>query len=149
VEKEYDQWVGWLFVIVVVGLAVYYGPRVLRSFRDSSEESPEEPVDLHIEDDTAALDPAREEYLRPLQEHVDNLLKWGVIFSITWLMGIGSFIALRNGIRARRVIVEHHDELEGSGRVSWCLVVGTLGLLFWVGLFLIALIANLLEPPPN
>lgn len=138
-----------MFVVAVLGLAVYYGPRVLRTFHESSEESPEEPVDVREEDETTVLDPAREEYLRPWQEHVDNLLKWGVVFSIVWLMGIGSFIALRNGIKARRVIIEHNGELEGMGKVRWCLVVGTLGLLLWVGLFLVGLIANLLEPPPN
>ncbi len=67
-----------------------------------------------------------------LQLRVDALLSRGVIFSIVWLMGIGSAIAVISGLKARRLIVESGGSLKGIGRVWWCLLVGGLGLALWV-----------------
>jgi hypothetical protein len=66
------------------------------------------------------------------QDYLDTLLRRGVLFSILWLMGIGSGIALYSGLKARRLINDSAGVLRGTGRVRWCLVVGGLGLLFWV-----------------
>ena len=59
------------------------------------------------------------------------MLRRGVIFSIVWLMGVGSLIAVIQAIKARKIIQQSNGEIRGSGKVVWCLVVGGLGLLFW------------------
>ena len=66
-----------------------------------------------------------------LQSQVDAMLRRGVIFSIVWLMGVGSLIAVIQAIKARKIIQQSNGEIRGSGKVVWCLVVGGLGLLFW------------------
>ena len=66
-----------------------------------------------------------------LQSEVDAMLRRGVIFSIVWLMGVGSLIAVIQAIKARKIIQQSNGEIRGSGKVVWCLVVGGLGLLFW------------------
>ena len=66
-----------------------------------------------------------------LQSEVDAMLRRGVIFSIVWLMGFGSLIAIIQAFKARKIIQQSNGEIRGSGKVVWCLVVGGLGLLFW------------------
>ena len=66
-----------------------------------------------------------------LQSQVDAMLRRGVIYSIVWLMGIGSLIAVIQAFRARKIIQQSNGQIRGSGKVVWCLVVGGLGLLFW------------------
>ena len=65
------------------------------------------------------------------QDRVDRLLRWGVIFSIVWLMGLGSAVAVVNGWRARSLIQASDGSIGGMGRVWWCLIVGGLGFLLW------------------
>jgi hypothetical protein len=66
------------------------------------------------------------------QNQVDQSLKWGIIFSILWLAGIGSFIALIKGLKARKAIAQSEGALSGTGRAWWCIVVGGLGFAFWL-----------------
>ena len=66
-----------------------------------------------------------------VQSQVDAMLRRGIIFSIVWLMGVGSLIAVIQALRARQIIQQSNGEIRGSGKVVWCLVVGGLGLLFW------------------
>lgn len=70
--------------------------------------------------------------LRYTQEKVDSMLKWGIVFSILWCAGVGSLIAFIYGIKSRKIINQSNGELVGEGRVWWCLIVGGLGILFWV-----------------
>ena len=72
------------------------------------------------------------------QSRIDSTLRWGIVFSILWLMGIGSAIAVINGLRARGAILRSRGALTGMGRVWWCLIVGGIGLLVWAPI----LIAN-------
>ena len=73
---------------------------------------------------------------------VDELLKKGVWFSIFWLLGFGSFIAVKNGLKARNIINNSNGELKSDGRVSWCFIVGGLGLSFWLFVLMMALLNN-------
>ena len=59
------------------------------------------------------------------------MLRRGVIFSIFWLMGVGSLIAIIQAMKARKIIRQSSGEIRGSGKVWWCLIVGGMGLLFW------------------
>jgi hypothetical protein len=78
--------------------------------------------------------------LENLQNRVNSLLKWGIVFSIIWLAGIGSIIAFISGIKARKLIKEADDKLSGTVRVWWCLIVGALGVLFWVPIIVIGIL---------
>lgn len=72
------------------------------------------------------------------------MLRRGVIFSIVWLMGVGSLIAVIQAFVARKIIQRSHGEIRGSGKVVWCLVVGRLGLLFW-GYVLVMVVMSALK----
>jgi hypothetical protein len=67
-----------------------------------------------------------------LQDQVDSMLRRGVVFSIIWLMGIGSAISIVQAVRAKRIIDESNGEVRGGGKIWWCFIVGGLGVLFWV-----------------
>lgn len=72
----------------------------------------------------------------------DELLKKGVWFSIFWLLGFGSFVAVKNALKARTIINNSNGEIKPDGRVWWCLIVGGLGLSFWLFVIIMALINN-------
>ena len=67
-----------------------------------------------------------------MQEKVRSLVKWGVVFSILWLAGIGSLVAIVCGARARRFIKQSEGQIRGIGGAWWCLIVGSLGLAIWL-----------------
>lgn len=75
-----------------------------------------------------------------IQERVDAMLRRGVFFSIVWLMGIGSAIAVIEGVKARKLIARSGGELGGMGKVWWCFIVGGAGLLFWLFVALMVVI---------
>lgn len=75
-----------------------------------------------------------------IQQQINALLRRGVVFSVVWLMGVGSVIALISGLRAKRLIEESQGTATGLGRVWWCLVVGGLGIAIWAPIVLIGLI---------
>ncbi len=75
------------------------------------------------------------------QLELDHLLRRGILFSILWLMGIGSAIAVYSGLKAKRAIGASGGVLQGSRRVWWCLIVGGLGIIIWSPLVVVA-IAN-------
>ena len=74
---------------------------------------------------------------------VDELLKKGVWFSIFWLLGLVSFIAVKNGLKARKIINNSNGEIKPDGRVLWCLFVVGLGLSFWLFVLVMAIINNI------
>jgi len=78
-----------------------------------------------------------------VQARVDGLLRLGTIFSIIWLMGIGSTIAVVAGVKARRLILDSEGTVYGMGRAWWCLAVGTLGLVLWVPIVIVGILNNL------
>ena len=59
------------------------------------------------------------------------MLRRGIIFSIFWLMGFGSLIAVIQAAKALKIIRQSNGEIRGSGKVMWCFIVGGAGLLFW------------------
>jgi len=76
-----------------------------------------------------------------LQDRVDSMLRRAIVFSILWLMGIGSLISIVQAFRAKRIIDGSNGEVHGAGKVLWCFVVGGLGVAFWA-LVLIMVIVN-------
>lgn len=77
------------------------------------------------------------------QAKVDRIVRWGLVFAIFWLGGIGSIIALISGIRARRIIAASDGELIGNGRALACILVGAAGMLIWLPILFIGLINQL------
>ena len=55
------------------------------------------------------------------------MLADGFMFSIVWLGGLGSLIALIKGLRAMRIIQQSNGELTGAAMAWWCIIVGGLG----------------------
>jgi len=78
-----------------------------------------------------------------VQGEVNALLKRGIIFSILWLAGIGSVIAILSGLKAKRLIAQSRGGSLGMGGVWWCLIVGGIGVVLWVPVIMIAVINNL------
>lgn len=74
---------------------------------------------------------------RMVQAKVNGLLRRGMVFSILWLMGIGSVIAVVSALKANRLIVESGGAVTGMGKVWWCLIVGGLGIMIWGVVFLV------------
>jgi hypothetical protein len=74
------------------------------------------------------------------QSDVNSMLRRGILFSIFWLMGVGSFIAIVQGIKARKIIRQSNGEIKGMGKVMWCFIVGGAGLLFWGFVILMVII---------
>ena len=70
------------------------------------------------------------------------MLRRGIIFSIFWLMGVGSLIAVIQAIKARKIIRRSNGEIRGSGKVMWCFIVGGAGLLFWGFVMLMVVIKS-------
>jgi hypothetical protein len=71
------------------------------------------------------------------QAKVDGILRWGLVFAIFWLAGIGSIIALISGVRARRIIAASDGELVGNGRALACILAGAAGMLIWLPILFI------------
>ncbi len=67
-----------------------------------------------------------------LQRKVNAKLRRGIFYSIFWLMGVGSAIAVMEGFKAKKLISQSGGELKGMGKVWWCFIVGGAGLLFWL-----------------
>ena len=78
---------------------------------------------------------------RRQQREIDTMLKWGIVFSLIWLAGIGSSVAFLLGLRARKRINASNQFLVGTGRVWWCLLVGGFGMILWLPLLMVG-IAN-------
>jgi hypothetical protein len=82
--------------------------------------------------------PVRE--MHDAQEHVKSLVKWGVVFSIVWLAGIGSLVALVLGSKARNIIKQSNTTIKGMGGVWWCLILGAFGIIIWFPILFIIVI---------
>jgi NADH:ubiquinone oxidoreductase subunit D len=63
-----------------------------------------------------------------LQARVSRMLGIGFAFSIVWLSGVGSLIALIIGLRARRIIMQSEEEISGMRLAWWCIILGGLGI---------------------
>jgi hypothetical protein len=77
------------------------------------------------------------------QVQVDRIVRWGLVFAIFWLAGIGSIIALVSGIRARRMIAASGGELVGNGRALACILAGAAGVIIWLPILLIGFLNQL------
>jgi hypothetical protein len=63
-----------------------------------------------------------------LQIKVSKILSRGFVFSIVWLGGIGSVIALVSGLQARKIINNSNGEIAGIKMAWWCILVGLIEL---------------------
>lgn len=100
-----------------------YQPPPLASFEEDGENSP------------AGALPLTDETLTQ-QQQVDALLGEAVLFSIMWVLGVGSGCAIHLARQAHRMIRQSDPPLWGLGWVWWCYGAGGLGLVFAAGLLL-------------
>lgn len=63
-----------------------------------------------------------------VQVRLCKLLGVAFALSLMGLSGLGSLVALIQGLRARRIIKQHQGRLGGAILAWWCIVVGALGL---------------------
>jgi len=71
-----------------------------------------------------------------VQRKVKSLLRIGIFFSIFWLAGIGSIISIVLGLKAKNIIKRANMNINGMGGVYWCLIVGGLGLIILLLIFI-------------
>ena len=79
------------------------------------------------------------------QHKVDLLLNRGIIFSVLWLGGIGSLIAVISATKAYNIIHESNDNLTGKGKVWFCFILGGIGIIFWFPIIFIGIINNFIK----
>ena len=79
-----------------------------------------------------------------VQKRLDRLLFWGIVLSFLWMGGIGSLASFVIGKRAKNLINSSEGKLQGIGKAKWCIVVGTIGILFWGPILLVCILNNLL-----
>ncbi len=84
------------------------------------------------------------EVVKYTQRQVNDTLRRGILFSLLWLMGIGSAIAIVQGLRARRMIRASGGSLRGLYRAELCLWLGWIGVCVW-GLIAVIVIYNKLQ----
>ncbi len=78
-----------------------------------------------------------------LQLKVNHLLKWGLVFSIFWLAGIGSLVAIVLARKAHQLISQSDGKVIGKGRVWWCYIVGGLGIIFWFPIIIAGIVNHI------
>jgi hypothetical protein len=61
------------------------------------------------------------------QIKISKLLSRGFIFSIVWLGGIGSLVALVSGIKGLVLVGQSEGRLVGKKMAWWCILVGGIG----------------------
>lgn len=71
---------------------------------------------------------------------MSKLLSHGFIFSVVWLGGIGSFLALLSGLKARKIINQSDGEIAGIRMAWWCIIVGALGTILMPPLLILTVI---------
>jgi hypothetical protein len=86
---------------------------------------------------------ASENGLAELQARTDAILRRGIIFSILWLMGVGSAIAIYSGFKAKRLIASSSGRVTGAFKVWWCFIVGGLGIIIWGTVIAVGIYNNL------
>lgn len=71
-----------------------------------------------------------------VQRKVSSLIRIGIIFSIFWIAGIGSIISIVLGVKAINIIKRANVNITGMRGVYWCLIVGGLGLIMSLLIFI-------------
>lgn len=72
------------------------------------------------------------------QKIIDKKLIWGIVFSLFWIWGIGSLVAVVMGFNVRRAIKASNGQYKGSIRAWWCLLVGGIGILWAISVALLS-----------
>jgi hypothetical protein len=68
-----------------------------------------------------------EDFNLTAQIRISKILSRGFIFSIVWLAGLGSLVALISGIYALRLINKSKGQLTGKWMAWWCIIAGAFG----------------------
>jgi len=77
------------------------------------------------------------------QKQVTKYTKVALIFSLLWLAGIGSLIAIIYSNKAFKIIKHSQYPLSGKGVAIFSLILGILGVSFWGFAFIGAIISRI------
>jgi hypothetical protein len=69
---------------------------------------------------------------RAAAREVKRLTKQAAFFLIFWLFGIGSLVAVLNGLKARKLVLRSNGRIQGIVGAWVCIIIGLLEL---IGLF--------------
>ena len=94
-----------------------------------------------VQDREASTKPTNE--IQNLQNETDRLLRRGIFFSFFWLAGFGSLYAVILARKAKRIINENRGEITGIGKVWFCYILGSIGMLIWFPIFITMILNNL------
>ncbi len=72
-------------------------------------------------------------------KRVRTLAGWGIALSLLWVGGLGSMIAISNGIKILRLRKAHSWVRIGLAAPIWCIGLGLIGLAVSVPLWLVIL----------
>jgi uncharacterized RDD family membrane protein YckC len=74
----------------------------------------------------------RENQDRAGAREVKRLIKQATLFLIFWLFGIGSIIAVLNGLKARKLIAASDGRIEGIVGAWVCITIGFVQMGIWI-----------------
>jgi hypothetical protein len=69
---------------------------------------------------------------RAAAREVKRLIKQAAFFLVLWLFGIGSVIAVLNGVKARKVVLQSNGRIEGIVGAWVCIVIGLIEIATWI-----------------
>jgi low affinity Fe/Cu permease len=90
------------------------------------------------------VDAEQQAEIAELQRYVNRLLSRGVIFSIIWVFGIGSFYSVYLASKAHRIIGESQGRIRGLTSVWWCYINGGIGVVLFT-MVLVVMVYNSLQ----
>jgi len=79
------------------------------------------------------------------QKQIDRKLRWGIVFSILWLFGIGSLLSFILAFKAYKAINASNGTFVGKGRAWWCFILGGFGIILFFSIYIIAFVINHIE----
>jgi len=77
------------------------------------------------------------------QKKVMKYNKVALIFSLLWLGGVGSLIAILYSNKVLKIIKHSEHSLSGKGMAIFCLILGILGVSFWGFIILGSIISRI------
>jgi hypothetical protein len=69
---------------------------------------------------------------RTAAREVRRLIKQAMFFLVLWLFGIGSLIAIRNGLKARKLIDASDGRIHGIVGAWVCILIGLVEVGIWI-----------------
>jgi hypothetical protein len=69
---------------------------------------------------------------RAAAREVKRLIKQATFFLIFWLFGIGSLVAVLNGLKARKLVLRSNGRIQGIVGAWVCVIIGLIQVGIWI-----------------